>query len=183
MSRYGNPVSWVILDNGGFATNAGALSFSLSGVLNNAEMRAMWDQYRLNCVVVRFTYHQQASQSGQITFPTPILHYAIDHTDSSGAAVSPADLKEYSTYRQVQLKNAMTIKIKIFPRWQGVAYKTVASVGYRPNRGWLATDDYTVPHYGLKYAVDASQCGGSGELQVGNMTVDAKYYLQFKEGK
>lgn len=158
-------------------------SFSLDSLPSYAEFTALYDQYRINAVVLKIKFMQQTpSQTEQIAVPDiiqPICHWVVDYTDV-GAPGSVDVLRQFGNYRQKAMRANSPIAIKLFPRFARANYRTAVTTGYSPARGWLETASPNVPHYGVKMFVDAGWMGGTGEHTVGRMIVEAKYYLSFK---
>lgn len=154
-------------------------AFSIAPIPSVSEYTNLWDQYKINCVVVKFRWSNQARELGDIQHPVPVFHYAIDYNDDA-TPTTPNELTQYQNYRSFQLANAKEYKIKLYPKSQSMTYKSAVTTGYSPKKQWINTSDPTVPHYGLKFAIDGSQAGGIGENALGVLEFQTKYYLSFK---
>lgn len=161
-----------------YATNA-ALTMTLSGLPNYAEFTALYDQYRITGVKIRWILRRDPTQATTAANKDvyPKLAIARDHTDSNTPA-SAAELLEYSNSKYRQLTpDKDTYSIFVKPSVQMVSYKTAVTSGYTPKWGqWLSTADSTVPHYGLKWNIEPVYAGVTVE-------VFYKVYLQCKVSK
>lgn len=171
----------VITDGAGTGQNVGAWSFQLNQVVNYTELTNLFDNYKINCVVIKFWWHQQPSTVENNLVATPIMHWAVDTNDVTLPTL--AALKQYSTYRVHQFKDAGCYTIKIYPKAQGVMYRTAIAVAYGPKKMWIASTYSDVPHYGFKFFIDGSQTasGGTGNQDIGGLTYELTYYVAVKD--
>lgn len=160
------------------------ITFNLTTLPNYTEFTNLWDMYRINCVVLKWRFDRQIPSVSDTT-PMGYLHYAFDPNDDT-ATSTINDLTQYGTYNRKALDGQRPFNIKIYPKAQQMLYKSVTTTGYAPkSRMWINTADPNVPHYALKYIVDGNDGvgGGPGDLLVGVITLQVKYYLSFKNIK
>lgn len=95
----------------------------------------------------------------------PQLHVVNDYTDSTVSTV--AQLSEYANYRTYKFNGPKSFKL--IPKPSEQFYRTSVSTAYGHvagrNKSWLDTDYPSVPHWGMKYAVDNIN-GVAGTQQV-----------------
>jgi len=151
-----------------------ALSFALSDLPNNNEFTNLFDQYKLNFVVVKFRLvNDPGAQPAAYNYSNmPELFWSVDRDDSSPPS-SINELRERGTCKHAPIN---------FNRWTKIALKPTPVMpvyngglpgsAYATTRGCRLDASYSgVPHYGLKFAID--------NLQNTNyvVSVEAKYYV------
>lgn len=125
----------------------GAISFQLSDVPGVNDFTSLFDQYKLNKVVV----HMYPCQT-MCTSDNPMLAElvtAIDYDDD----VNPLDnsvLREYETCKMVHGVKEMHRSFQ--PRFATAAYSGAFS-SYTNFSGWLDVASPNIFHYGLKWAI------------------------------
>lgn len=163
-----------------YDTTAGAaLTFNASDIINYGEMSALFNQYRINCVVLKMRWTQAAAPVGTPTYPTPVIHVAPDPINASVPA-SVAEMVQYSGYRAIQLNGAHTWTYKVYPKAQVETYKSAVTTGYAPKKMWISCNDTTIPHFAFKMYFVANQGGGTGTSKLGILEVQKIYYTQWK---
>lgn len=178
--RHCNIATWAVFD----ILQPRYLSFSLDMLPNYSEFTSLYDQYRINAVVVKIKFMQQTpSQTEQVAVPDvvqPVLHWIVDSTDAAPPTTLD-QIRQYGNYRYKAMTANSPINIKIFPKFARANYRTAVTTGYSPARGWVETASPNVPHYGLKMLVDGGWAAGTGEHNVGAMMVECKFYMSFKQ--
>lgn len=172
----------VVTTTAGSVEYNGAAQFALSDTFNVSEFTSLFDQYRLNCVLLKFIpdYQLENTQTGGNIQNVPHLHWVIDSTD---ATVEPvASLVQYQRYHVTRFNRIVTIKL--YPRFSMEIYKspTNTSYGMGSRKVWLdcTSSGAGVPHYGIKFAVDNMQFGAS---QVVNFKIRPIYYFSLRTSK
>jgi len=179
--RPGASGTLTVCDGDGINQNVGAWSFRLDQVTSYTELTNLFDNYKINAVVIKFWWHQQPSTVDQNLIATPIMHWAVDTND-----VTPppnlATLKQYSSYRVHQFKDAGLYTIKLYPKPQVATYRTALTTAYGPKKMWIASTYSDTPHYGFKFWIDGSQtaAGGAGTQDIGGLTYEITYYVSVK---
>lgn len=165
------------------ATQQGAMTFYLNQLPSASEFTALFDQYRINCVVLKMRYLNQIPDRTDASSGAyrPNFHYCVDYNDST-AYTSITQFAQVGNYRCHALNGERDWSIKIFPKVQRQMYQGLGSTGYGPVKCWINTADPAVPHYGLKYLIDCNGGGGGNEV-LGSLQYQAKYYLSFKNVK
>lgn len=131
------------------------LEFQLASVLNYTEFTSLFQEYRINCVVVKFTPTWDTNDIGNQTIATPVrmpvIGWAIDYNDA--ATPSSIDtISEFANYKETMFNKP--IKIKIWPAVAPTLYANNLLVGYGvKRRQWIRSANSDVKHYGLKFMV------------------------------
>lgn len=161
----------------------GASSFSLDQCPSYSELVAVFDQYRITGVELSFWPTAQSvtnTNSAAAVVNTPSrLVTAIDYDDAVVPSSSTA-LREYSTCQVHSITESF--KMRITPAVSVMVYEGVGTTGYSPQWGtWISTNDPTVPHYGLKYALAPNNLAGADNAY--GTLVEAKIHLEFRMSK
>lgn len=130
----------------------GALSFSLNQLPNVTEFTQLFDQYRINKVVLKFlpVINQINVDANSNNMIVPFFYTVIDYDDGS-APTSGADLQQYASCKVVSANKPFTRVV--IPRTSTPVYRSGVSAAYLSNnaRQWIDCNYVDVPHYGVKY--------------------------------
>ena len=144
--------------------------FRLSDLPVSADFTGLFDQYRLEKVVVRFIPMQNISAVGT-GFCNSCLLTAVD-LDDANAPGTQTDLQQYETYRVTHCAQPQTIAIK--PRIAVGAYSG-AFTSFMNTTGWIDVASPAVQHYGIKMCLTQSN-----SINTCQYRVEADYYVRFK---
>lgn len=157
-SRYGRSQSatvkfarsqrWGSIVSDAAGTTSIAIQWRLNDVLNYTEFTTLFDQYRIDKMVIRLIpYNPNVVQYGDAN-----LGSALDYDSSSLMTVD--QLREYSTFKPARLDKKHTRVL--YPRQLTNVFTSTAGVGgtgYAPTRvPWLSTTSSNVVHYAFKFA-------------------------------
>lgn len=153
----------------------GALAFQLNDLDQAGSFTALFDEYRINMVVVEFSpiFNENAianavgTKAGQIY----VMHDFNDNTQ-------PTNLTEFRARQDVRSAAAYEkLSIAVKPRVAAAALNAAGSViAPNPKSGlWLKTDQTNIPHYGVKYSI-----ANMADTSVPKWIVRMKYFLQFR---
>jgi len=168
-----------IVSNNNLSEQYQTYRFGLSACLNYAAYTAMWDQYMIEKVVVTWkpirtqmvvTQNEGVAPSSFTNIPSVV--YARDHDDLS--PVTFADTK--TRYGAVEKLATRGHAMKIYPATLTEIYKSPVTTGYSPQfKTWLDCADATIPHYGVRLAMEAAE-------PLGQYTLECKtrIYVRFK---
>lgn len=179
-TRYGATAKMDIKSISG-VNQSGGWTFQLNQIATYGDFAALFDDYKLNAVVIKFRWDRDAPDAEDITATTcPIMHYAIDYNDAT-TPLSVTGLKEYGSYKAWYMNKAGTHTVKLYPKAQSASYRTAVTTAYGPRKGWINMQYPDVPHYAFKYWIDGSQGGDdTGENTLGVLNWEVKYYFQVK---
>lgn len=167
--------------------------FQLSQINQVSSYTAIFEQFRINKVVVEFRYKATGTPAYApingagtsnveiVNEVNPVLYFKVDHNDADSDSL--ATLKESMKTREHQFtNNRPNFTITLKPAVQVEAYKTALSSAYMPKWGqWLNVDDSAVPHYGLKAYCVAGRSGSSANI--GTIEVQSKIYFSCKNNE
>lgn len=173
--------------NGTTNSNAGAFTYSnVCGVMLSydgapTEFTNLYGDYKINWVRTRFIW-ENVERTNTSTDLVPKLHYVRDN-DGDGA-VGLADMQQMGC-KSIILSNRRPVTIWWKPKLFSPLYVTgvgdaLTTVGYSAKTNqWIDTDYPTVPHYGIKYAIENMNTS-SGHYRV---KMETTAFLQFKNPK
>lgn len=175
-------------DNAPAYTIGGALDVRLNYFSTLIPYRNMYQFYRINKVVVKFTpmstgkdvidvTNQQAPAMVRNDECRGMLLCAVDYEDSQ-VPVSETEVRSYQRMKQVPAFRELTMKWT--PALLAPKYETGVDWGYQPQwKQWVRTMDYNVAHHGLKYWTFID--GGSNANKVlPRWNLDITVYVSFK---
>ena len=136
-----------------------AASFALSDLLESSQISVLYDQYKIRKIVLHIEMisnpngswfiNQGSGVSNNSNF-YPRVWIIRDHDDNVAPTV--AGLASYSRVKERILQPNKSIKISLKPSTLESTYDGHRVVKYNP--GWLDMADTTIPHYGIKFAID-----------------------------
>lgn len=129
----------------------GCYTPSLSLMPDVTDFTTLFDQYRINKFVVKFI----PNFDGNSLLPTgfvsmPNIYYAVDHDD----AVAPTTIDQLLQYPRMKIRPVNKITSVMFtPSTLSTVDATASSaIKYKQ---WINCAYTTIPHYGLKFYIDA----------------------------
>lgn len=139
---------------------AGALSFNLNALPNSSEFTSLFDQYKIMKVKLRWIPFGDsvnmpiATMTGTSSLVSPggPLITVIDYDDNT-APTAAADLLQYQTSKVTPIPKPLSMTIR--PKFATEIYRSAVSTGYGARSGWLDTASSDIPHYGVKYYMNA----------------------------
>lgn len=160
----------------------GGTSVYSTSLPNVAEFSNLFDQWRLKNVMVRFDIAFGYQGLGTTPVVTPNLIYATDYDDSGDATID--DLLQYP---QVQVHNFYNngytpFQVSLSPKPLRDIAGSGVTTGYGPMpvAPWLRTSNMSIPHYGLKLALDWMGKVQTSDIQI---VVTVFYNLEFTNPK
>lgn len=158
----------------------GAFSFRLNDLPNFAELQALFDNYQINCVVIKLS-PVRVQQMNEVTTPAnyevPRFYWAWDYDDDT-VPTTVAQLQQYATCKEATFTD--TIYIKVYPKVSLTAYQTgITSAYIRPSaklQKMLLNDCAypDTPYYGIKWMISSPGASTAGLYRY---KIDATYYL------
>lgn len=158
-----------------------AMSFRFADILNAQEFASLFDQYKLNYVVVKFTPTWTVNTSVPAAATMPSIEYKIDHDDIQEP--TPLIWAETAAVRgPVTFNKPISIKIRptmLTPAIRSTTTSTTYTVVSGARTNDMAFTD--VEHFGLKGWIKNlySPAGASG-VQNQLFQIDATYYFSCK---
>lgn len=166
------------------AAISGVFTYSLDKLLQSSKVTnlvALFDNYKLAAVKTEFvfdkTVNTMAYNPTSSVFQSnnlPTITTCIDYNDD----IAPSTENELLNYGSSRVTSGRYLKRYFKPRFLNQLYESVTFTGYAPKRGYVATQDPSVPHFGLKYYIQPNTDPGI-ESSVGLYRVYHTYYLKF----
>lgn len=171
------------ITNSDLYDDVGAYAFKLTDCIDYLTYAKLWDQYRINKVVVKFVptgatnlnKPYDATTAPNAIQQIPLFATCLDFDD----ATSPTnynDVKKRQGSREVPAIQKVTWAFK--PSKLISVYQSSTSTGYIANfnRDWLDTNTGSgIPHYGLKWSIKIGSPAG-----VFRYRVNVSMYLSFR---
>jgi len=173
----------IIISNDSTAETKNAFDFTLTDCINYSTWSTVFDQYRINMVVVKFIPVQtqvinrpfdDTTNPGTSVSEIPRFAVSIDRDDS----VTPIDIEQLLKRQGTIVKNAtQPITLKFVPNRLVQIYNGV-TVGYKidiDHRTFLDCAQPGIPHYGLKCVLEATSPSNCYQYRM-----ETYYYVSFK---
>lgn len=142
----------------------------------------LFDQWRLKKVIVRFDFAAGYNNSASTPIIMPSVWYVSDYDDPNSLS-----LTNMLQYPQVQVHNFYKngyepLQVSLSPKPLRDVAGAGVSTGYGPMpvAPWLRTADMSLPHYGMKFALDWMGKSQSSQVQ---MIASIWYELEFTNPK
>jgi len=146
----------------GAAAVFGALNFNLNALPNATEFTTLFDQYKICNVKVSFMPRGNSAEGGTNN-NIGKLFTVIDYDDDT-APTSIDQLMQYPNLTTTAASRTLTRSLK--PKFAASVYQTAVLSGYGARTGWLDCDATVVPHYGIKYAAQATAGANIFDLKI-----------------
>lgn len=161
----------------------GGVSVYTDALPNSAEFSALFDQYRVKDIMIRIDYGNNVWDNSGVSYGTPLVQYVADYDDPGDLTLTA--MQEYPQMRVHSFnQNGYTpliLKLNPVPL-RDIAGSGVAT-GYAPSSvsPFLRTAEMSIPHYGLKFAVNGA--GASVNSVLGYFNVIVWYDLELTNPK
>lgn len=141
------------INNLSAGASAGVYCPQLTNLPNATEFTTLFDEYRINKVVVKFIPNFTGSDMNpNATFNSmPNIYSIIDYDDQS----TPANLDELLQYPSMKLTRGNSIHTRVFTPKVSLDVNGTGGVAAKAKQ-WLDCAVSTVPHNGMKYWLDAA---------------------------
>lgn len=158
----------------------GALEFKLSSVAQYGDFTNLFDQYRIDKVLVTF-YPLWTGKDVPNNATNAIVPIMCTATDLDDAGV-PASLDYLNAKPEVQYhRTDKPFSVWIKPHVDTEIYRSAVTTGYGNAKNvWIDSLSSDIPHYGLKYAILGDGGFGIGSNGLGIMQIVVKYYVSFR---
>lgn len=152
--------------------------FRLTDVVNSSEFTTLYDQYRINKVVLelKWSITEVGLTDVEINNP-PILYYLRDYDDN--ASLTEDQYMENSRTKSLVLNPNRIYKLVLVPAQLQRVYNGTLSDGYAVKwKQWTDVGDPGVPHYGMKMGLKYPPNQDYGKLMI-----NAIYYFSCKNAR
>jgi len=134
----------------------GAITFTLNNLPNAGEFTALFDEYKIMNCKVHFMPRGNSSEVGTNN-NTGKLFTLIDYDDDT-APVSIDEMLQYPNCRTISSNHNHTRSLR--PKSAALIYQSgippTVTPGYAARSGWIDCNNSSVPHYAVKYALQAT---------------------------
>lgn len=162
----------------GNVTAYGSDTFEMSDLVQSGSYQTLYEEYRIDKIVYSFkALNNMAVAGASVGYATlGMIHSIIDTNDSTPPA-SIQSLMNDSTYKgSVSNRNHTRI---IRPKWLN---EVGGGVQGQSKTGWLNTDQPTISHYGIKYALEGGLVPTAGQISYFVEPI-VTYYMSFRNPK
>lgn len=129
--------------------------------IGNSDIYSAYDAYRLDKVMVQFSYNNNSANVSGIAETLPDIYTAVDYDSASVLTIADVLSRDGSRLDNFGENGGKKVIRTFAPKVAPLAYATTTSSGYlEPKAGqWVASPaGFTdVQHYGLLALVDSSQ--------------------------
>lgn len=148
----------------------GAQYFRLVDIPNYTEFTNLFDMYRIDAVKITFMPRGNSAEVG--TNQGLVKFFSvIDYDDIT----TPTAINDLLQYENLKVTNtAKNHSRTIRPKLAKAMYQTAIGTAYGAGTGWVDCANPTVPHYGLKWALQQLPAGTQ------NIDIMLKFYMSFK---
>lgn len=132
----------------------GAYLFTFSQLPNYAEFTNLYDQYRINKIVVKFIPTHNSSDVSVAAQSIPNFNTVLDFNDATPLTLQ-SQLFEYQNWRMTR---GTQVHTRVFrPSTLDATSTSGAITATNPTwRQWISTVNSDVPHFGLKYCAEGT---------------------------
>lgn len=178
------PLRFVSGDVGALTVKPLVVTFSLAQVEGYNDLVALYDQFRIRAVSVKYTALSipvQNINSGSSVAAQPLTLYSVLDYDDDTALTSATIARQYNSCLVHQYNENSKPHVRYFtPSCLQQVYESNVATAYAPKFGqWLDVNDNATPHYGIKFLLTALSSVTTADLTAGYQ-VDVCYYLEFK---
>lgn len=129
-------------------------NFSLSTVINASEFSALFDQYKITGIALRFYLNRNLGNNVVGDGLRPRMYIITDY-DTSTAPTSFDELREYSNCRVWNFDLARPFRYWLKPKVLREVYRTAVSTGTAPAKaGWISTQFLDLQHFGIRLGIE-----------------------------
>ena len=162
------------------------LFINTSGLPDYGEFTALYDQYRIDKIHMRFGFTNNQSGVNTAATELPVIKIVKDTDDVN--TITGNQILQYAGMKSFQLGNGGVSKdgwydFWVVPKPQVTTYRTAIGSGYSaPDKSIKIDTAYSdVPHYGVKLFWDPY--GLTSNVSIGNMVILTTYYLTMTHTK
>lgn len=162
-----------------------SLQFQLQQVAGAPEFTSLFDQYKINNVLLRWQFGQnvaiQSTTSGVNTAPLPYIEYDVDYDSNSPPSASGfRQQMGVKTKYFNATKNMIMMSCRPVPNAE-VSDGAAAQPAIVPKRSpWINCVNDDIPHLGIRGVIrNLFLIGGGGSMSP--ITIDTSYAVSFKD--
>lgn len=131
-----------------------ASNIQLANVVNSTDFANLYDQYRINYVVLKIWLVTDPGAQSAAAGTWPKFYWYRDYDDNTLPG-SINEIRENAKARCAVLQPNKPLTIKFKPNTLQLLYQSAVASQYKPVFGqWLDMTTTSTGHYGFKYAID-----------------------------
>lgn len=166
-------------------TSESAFVWTFDNLINKDDFTTLYDRYRIDYIQVRAQLVNCPSGNNLTNTVNqtnasnwyPKLWWCPDYDDSGQETLD--ELKQRAKTKCVVLQPNRVYTFGVKPAVLAQTYRTSLSTGYAPKwKQWVDMAQTNVPHYGIKYVIDALNVDPIQEFKV---IFDFKYFFTCKD--
>lgn len=165
--------------NDPIASNGFGFNFQLANCSQVSTFGDLFDQYRINKVVIKLMPRAQTTHAnGTAIGTTPSYMYHVCDYDDANVPATLNEILEYENCRTVSTCDGKVHTITLKPHIALAAFSGAFTSYANARNQWLDCASTTIQHYGWKAIMPPAGIGNA----VGSVQFDVifKYYLSFK---
>lgn len=161
----------------------GVIVVKLNALPDYTEFIALFDQYRITKVECTFVFDKNCSEVVATNNNLLPNLYTVEDNDDGVNMITAPPYFEYESFKIHRLDKPC--KVVFHPVTNSPVYASSTFSGYSENAAskWIDTAYPASEFYGLKYAVVADMGGGVGSVQLGQLQIYTKVYLECQSVK
>jgi len=168
----------IVFDPTGVTVYGNSTTFQNTPLVNAAEISALYDQMKIDKVVMTWSNNSSAISNGGANFRSAKYLVCNDSNDGIGSA-------NIDEIRQQPNKSFLDNEGQentwtCYPKFQRVIYQTALVSNYEPTTGFVNSNS-TIPHYGIKMAI--SNLSSLSASTTETVDIAFKYFLSLKNVK
>lgn len=156
--------------------------FRLNDLPNYTEFVALYDQFKITGVKLKFIYTKNSadSQASNTQF-LPNMAYITDVNDATGP-LSLTEMEQYGSFKIKRLDQPVSVFIR--PKVAVDVYQSTWT-GYATTdkQPWVATASSATEWYGFKNAMLGGMHGGTGTNTLGKLLLFETFYIKCRSCK
>lgn len=130
------------------------LNFTLSSVINAGEFSALFDQYKITGISLKFYLTRNTANASVVNGAIPRLYIITDY-DTSTSPASFDELREYSNCKIWNFGSSKPFTYFFRPKILNEVYRTAVSTGTAPVRPpWVSTSHLDLQHFGIRLGLE-----------------------------
>jgi len=137
--------------------------FALQDIVNASEFSSLFDQYKINKVIVTYQLLTNPDASNALNVPGnnpaptnwyPVVWSIEDYDDSATNNIE--EMKQRIGVKRQVMRPNQIMSFVVYPKVQVQVYKTALTTGYAPRSMYVDMDQMDIQHYGLKTVIDTN---------------------------
>lgn len=160
------------------------LTFNLTQIAGYSELTAIYDQYTIDRIYLKLMYsplHLIGTEAGQSPNQSVYVMTNVPLSRDGGDTPSLEQFKANPSSKLFNLVPGQTRNFSFKPNVLTMLYEAAASTAYGPKFDqWINIADETTPHHGFSILVEKPVDSSGETLDLGKITISAKFDMRLK---